>query len=648
MAKKDFVMRLSFSTRGCSCGGTRLAAHPCPECGAKPRQGEVDIPLQRRQRIRSAFLDKRVSVEPCESDFFDLLERAGQVVDPFLKALAALAAADREDLVAILSAGRVVDQLLADSSLTQPRPWTRPGRLLHEGVAQLSAGLYRFVDAMAASTLLDAQRIQAEAQAELDAAALSAAALGRSVSDLSSLFDLSSETFVQALATRVQDMVEAVSTGGSLSLLDVDRALVARVHQLVGDEPVADGVGLGVLWATALAEVIFDYDEFVSTASGIYALLRASGGFDGLHRTTAWQENQARARRSMMGASTALDAMLAAARHDTAEVRGMLLFAQDLIEGAGKHCLATLLAVTGGRSYGSLMAYDAGRLLNNARQQARLTHLVDGVDPAFRRASAHLDFEVREQTVVLQPGPHEQILDATQFFDRLLHLTESLHAVSTAIEVRILQAGGTLDLAGLELLATEDLVKLVLVSAGLEGVEVRIDGDTLLANAAGVLDDALSIVAAFMPIMPTQLQGVHMTWGTPGRTRTLVVPLNIMRPYLSAPEDSFEKTLRFWELTSAALLDDHPILRREGLRKLAALSAAESVGLPITELIKRVRSIRETVTRIGDEDCAEVLRSFIRFLRHRAMGEDHDPEDLGALRRIDTWGKARIKEPFRN
>jgi hypothetical protein len=409
VAKKDSAIKLAFATRRCNCGGTRLAANSCPECGAKPRTGEVDVPLQRRQRLRTAFLRRRIPTEPKETDFFDILDRAGKVADPLLKQLAIVAVADQEHLDALLSAALAVDQLVADSPPTQPRPWTRPGRLLHEGGSRLSTGLYGFVDAMAASTLLDAQRIQAEAQAQLDAAASSATALDRSVSELRKLFELSSGKFVEALAERVHGMVATVSPDGEMSLLETDRAAAERVRQIVGDEHVVEGVGLGVLWMTALAEVIYDYDEFLSTASGTYALLRDSTRFQELPLMDEWQQNATRARRSMVDASTALDAMLAAARHETAQARGMLLFAQDMTEGAGKHYLATLVAITGRKSYSSLVGSDAGALLNTARQHASLRQIVRGIDPALRRASAHLDFEVRQNAVVLQPGPHERL-----------------------------------------------------------------------------------------------------------------------------------------------------------------------------------------------------------------------------------------------
>jgi hypothetical protein len=191
------------------------------------------------------------------------------------------------------------------------------------------------------------------------------------------------------------------------------------------------------------------------------------------------------------------------------------------------------------------------------------------------------------------------------------------------------------------------LVRLVLASAGLDEIRVRIDGDTLLADATGVLNQPVSTVAAFMSIVPISLTTLRMTWAAKGHARSLVVPLDLMRAYMTSSEDETGKSLRFWELCSAALLDHQAVLRPDGLRKLAAVTAAGSMDLPIGDSIRRARSIREAVLRIGDQECADVLRRFIRFLRDREMGEEQDPEAQRALEQIVAWGESQIKEPFR-
>lgn len=81
----------------------------------------------------------------------------------------------------------------------------------------------------------------------------------------------------------------------------------------------------------------FHYDEYFAAASGTYELLRGDA-FDALTADAGWMANQERAVEVFVDAGIELEAVLAAARHDAAAVRGMLSFAQDLAEAAANTC----------------------------------------------------------------------------------------------------------------------------------------------------------------------------------------------------------------------------------------------------------------------------------------------------------------------
>lgn len=640
--KKQLGMRLRFATRKCVCGGTRIAGHVCPDCGARSRPGEVDGEVQRRQRVATAYRGRSADLEPQPSSLFDLTARSAGVVSPFLRALSNLSESLTDDATELLRAARILDQLVADASLPQLRPWRRAGRLVHNAIETLHSSLGRFVDAFSADTLLSAQAIQVDAQARLDAAAAMAGDLGIAIHDVDQILKSPAATVLGALASRVQDLL---SDHGSRSILDVDQAWTERVRAIVGpDEAIQGGVGLAVLWSTAFAEAVFDYDEYVVVASGTYELLR-SDAFDALTADADWLANQTHAVEVAVDAGVALDAVLAAARHDAAAVRGMLGFTQDLAEGPAKHLLATLLAITKQKSYETYMGCKLGMLMDAARTSSDLSSLVSEMSAVLRNASAHLDFGVRDDCVVLGHGSNEVVLTADEFADALLGFAQAVHGLSTAVQLRLLQRGvvaSTALPAGLNL---AQLVALLLTSAGLRKVQVAIEGQVLTVVGVGELVAPMTCVASLAPALPPDVLQVRLDWGN-DVAHTLLVPMDIFRDYAAAPEEGTVKSERFMALCAHSRFDDQPVLRRDAFLAMIGVEVGKAIPLPFPEGIARLRALRELVNSCGDPDAAAVLGLVLRALRLRAMEQHAEPEVTAALNGVVAWASVVADQPF--
>jgi hypothetical protein len=639
---KRFGMSLRFATRKCVCGGIRIAGQLCPDCGARPRPAEVDLELQRRQRVAAAYRARSAELEGLPGSLLDLTTRAAGVVSPFLRALSNLSESLTDDPSELLRAGRVLDQLLADSSLPQLRPWRRAGRVVHHAVEELHGSLNRFVDAFSADTLLSAQAIQADAQARLDAAAAMADDLALAIRDVDQILNAPAGRVLEALASRVRDLLLAEEPR---SILDVDHAWKERVRAIVGpDEPLEGGVGLAVLWSTAFAEVLFDYDEYLMAASGTYELLR-SDGFEALTMDTGWLANQERAVQVIVDAGVALDAVLAAARHDAAAVRAMLAFAQDLAEGPAKHVLATLLTIVKRKSYETYMGCKLGVLMDAASKSSELGPLVSGMNPVLRNASAHLDFDVQDDCIVLSPGSDQVVLTADEFADVLLELAQVVHALSTAVQLRLLQRGLVASHGVPAGLDPTDLVTVLLASAGLREVRVDIKGATLTIVGAGELVAPMTSVAALSPALPPEVDQVRLEWVS-DVVHTLEVRMDLFRDYAVALEDGAEKCERFMVLCANSRFDGQSVLRHDALRALIGVEAGKAISLPLAEAIARLRTLRQLAQSCNDPDAASVLTLVTRATRLRATGGHAEPEVPAALEAIVSWASVAVGQPF--
>lgn len=640
--KKKFGMSLRFATRKCVCGGVRIAGHVCPDCGARPRPAEIDVELQRRLRVAATYRARSADVQPAPASLFDLTARAAEVVSPFLCALSNLSASPNDDASELLRAGCVLDQLVADASLPQLRPWRRAGRIVHQAVETLRASLDRFVDAFSAETLLTAQAVQVDAQAQLDAAATMADDLDVAIHEVDQVLNSPAMTVLEVLASRVQDLLLG---HGPRSILDVDQAWTDRARAIVGpDEAIQGGVGLAVLWSTAFAEVLFDCDEYLAAASGTYELLRGEA-FDALTADAGWITNQERAAQVFVDAGIALEAVLAAARHDVAAVRGMLSFAQDLAEGPAKHVLATMLAIAKTKSYETYMGCKLGVLMDAASRSSDLSKLVSGMSSMLRNASAHLDFGVRDDCVVLRTGSAEVVLTADEFADALLEFAQVVHGLAAAVQIRLLQrgvVGSSVLPAGLD---HSELVALLMTSSGLCDVRADIAGATLTVMGAGDLVAPMTCVASIAPVLPTDVEQVRVEWAN-GVRHTLVVPMDLFRDYATAPEDGTAKIERFMVLCANSRFDDQPVLRRDGLRALIGVEAGKAISLELPEGIARTRALRQLAQSCGDPDAADVLRLVTRALRLRATGGGAEPEVSTALGALVSWASVKVSQPF--
>lgn len=178
-ARRDIMRRrrdnkalaLRFSVTTCSrCSAERLRARACDECGARPEAHEVQIDLQRRERLIRAFRDRRLAPESGNRlDPSTLNERFSHAHTQAVRALSS-AAMGGEDPATMVNAFAVLDQLVADAQRLWPRPGTNRGRHLASSLGLFAEGMELRIDAIVAPTIHAVQDLDRRANAKIDEA----------------------------------------------------------------------------------------------------------------------------------------------------------------------------------------------------------------------------------------------------------------------------------------------------------------------------------------------------------------------------------------------------------------------------------------------------------------------------------------------
>lgn len=394
--------------------------------------------------------------------------------------------------------------------------------------------------------------------------------------------------------------------------------------------------------------MLFDYDRYCAVASSLYQLIAGPGAFDSLAADPVWRQRHEQALTALLETSDTLQRTLSVASHDRAVVRFLLLFVQDVFEGACKHFAATILAQIGPRTYAALMDMQrSAALIHQVNDQPRTRTLSEGLLGSLRNSSGHYDFDVRGELVVLNPGPREEAYTAEAFTDELLYFVESAAALCLAFEIALMQRGlPTATPAGHPLLAPDYVLRLLATAAGLKNVDVIIEASEVSVVGTGAVASPIPTVGALLTIIPETIETLTFTWDDGERLRQLAVPLSLARAHMKLEPESFEKELAFIELCRMTTLNGQPYYTLEAFRHWVALQAGAAVKAPPIQSGQRYRVLRALATRVGDLHCAEVLRLVTRARRLIAQNEQVDPEALTALDELSAWESTPVTDIF--
>lgn len=578
--KRERGLWLRFGTITCTkCGGTRLLARECAECGARPEPQEVQYDLQRRARVVAEFRSRRIAADPTAAPNPDELQSD---IDRISKrVLRALSDAARSDRVAdsLITAFGELDQLVASWKNLRPRPDRNRGRVIGRSLEVFGEGIDLFVDAIIAPDMLSAQELERrgnrlieEAEAVRD--------------DLNELDD--SNVFLSEIApleslNRIGRSARQ-SAGHKSSVRELDAKLTSGVRW---ESPV--GMGLQAHTIQLMALQTFDFEMFTQIVS--ISDSAAGAGGEELAGSEEWKRCHARASAYLGSAVASVhQVIVSSGSNDFEIVHHAVVAVATWRDGVLKHALATMLASTI-EEYRRLVGKPGGYVI----RQAALTYpnllLDDNLTPSLRNAGGHAGVDVDEHGVRI--GDDE--LSMEDFVDRFLAYLETTIATFVGVTSAMARLGADFDCN--DYLAPRDRDAAVALFLGIfdlscEAIEVC--ADTLIIRATGPAPDWLTLSAALSAMFSTSIPHGKIHVSTEEGEHLFTTSLERFRKYADGIEllDVDQAALKLSAIVAASSLDGaSPWSEMEWDRIVKAITSRQETE-DLRAWVKSVRDLR--------------------------------------------------------
>lgn len=620
----------------------------CPTCGEAPDEREVDPDRQARQKAAASALQELeqgppvVPVAPGPEPF-GFFDRLSELPKSFLASLFEVAREPRRADQLIAAVKELLQAQGEAAAAPRLRPWIAAWRAIDGVLDRLGSVARHYLLALAADAPLEAQREARLAQAELDAAADPAVFLGKQMERWAEIEQ--AETFEQALVVSAE---HAFSQTGAADLLAFDRAGDEVFKRVTGRTGCPTGLGFGLNLIAQQAEGPFDDARFWQVATDAYALVAADRHWlADLVADEGWVEDFKRAMVTAWDTAVLNEGMTSAVRHERQAVRALLDLSEGSVEGPGKVFAATLLAAAKGRSYGAYRRQSAGALIEAARQQQGVAHMFLGLDPAIRRASAHQEFRLDGDDVVLMNrGTDAERLSREELVDRTLAAVESVNAIGLGMVCAAVVGGFDPDRlleVARAILPPEAAAALLLAGAGWRAPEVSIEnGVVFVSGQAEVGPRSLHQAAALLPLLPEECRELRLSARGSKGSRELRGPLDPLRRFSEAA-DELEKQVHLVEAHRTWQLDGDSLCTDDHVRKVVSVTAMQRLSQgQLRGGARLLRVSLEAARRVGLGDLEEAIRAVLAAIRANAAGVAAPGELEAALQPLVSWGAKRV------
>ena len=643
---------LSWSAIECGgCGIQRPRALPCSDCGAEPENHEVDPDRQRRQRIATnalASLDinapdsTHLSSDDVRHELSGLLRRISgvthTVLDDLQQALVDDAVAERLHMTTT-ELGEIAS---AVRHLPLSRPWTWVVRTVDTVVGELVAAVRGFLEALAADTPVEAQHAARRGEQHLDKLSLCADDLD----DAHTVLDAEESSVLDVMA---QFVTLASQATGSTDPLVWEAHGWSVVETLIGEPlPHHSGIGIQLLGLVLPTRMVFDEASFNEAVKTSYAAFRSTPDrLAALLEDPHIRADLADAHDHMVSGALIATTLLAASLPDHANLTALLDLSRTLTESLGKRLVAALRAVQTTKPYSTHRTKDISATLPAART-ARFGTAVDGIDLALRHASAHQEFRLDNDTVVLSPStPHPIRLTYAELLDHHIAGMEAMHANYIGLIAAAAHSHADLsDPRGLELLGL-DLRQLIEAGLRIWGwtVHAVVLDDFTLSIEATLPHDA-KVVTAIGVIAPYLPDGVHTVELTLIRHNERRHHLEgQLAPWHTHNNPGSDKTLALVDLLGSLRLDDRPAMPQAVHRRLIATWTSSAMRQDLPVAIPRLRRLRQSAQLVGDDELDAVIRGVIGAVRHRLDRAMLGPTSAADLPRLVRWMGTPAPDP---
>jgi hypothetical protein len=318
------------------------------------------------------------------------------------------------------------------------------------------------------------------------------------------------------------------------------------------------------------------------------------------------------------------------------EIEALLRLGARLTERVSATVLSILVSIERGTKLKRSADYSS---VHQAARQAGMASLLRGFDEQIRNASAHDDFEVGDEAVVL--GGRRGAIDRRaddELVDVVLAALESVAGIFAGLDCVLLELNHPAASDRLGDLDVESRVKIALAIAGTEPGRIRVTGTRIEVSAralASVSVRPLSVIAIMVPFLPDEFTSLRLHLKRQDATLAVEAPLRPFREFNASQGAAKESA--FVELLARTVINGRRVLSDRHVRFLtvvqahgyldSALGAAEAPLLGLVALARRLK----------DRDLAASLQAFVAAKRAREGGPALSHTDRIALKRLATY-----------
>lgn len=647
------VIDLNFAGIDClRCGDVRVRGLACPTCGTKPDPRETDAKTNLRRRVAELALERLAAPYPDQQPTAPLellLAIWGELeswIGGFLAALRNSADSAKGEVELLESIERFRSTRAKLAAVPRRRPWMGLLSELDELLDKTELIAREYLGAFTAVRPIEAQQAARRGQAAIDTAAARIEPISQRIARWTRI-----EGADTAEAVMAGLFAETYESTGAKDLGELDRAGQALVSRVTSSSECPDGTGIALVLADVQAQTALNEERFWAVVREVVQLFsRRPRRLRIAIQSPSWAADFVQSMESSYGAGVACQALLTAARRAHDDVRALLTLALDLVEGLGKHLVATLLSVQGGPDYEKLRVRDAGALLRNAEQKG-LGELIRGLDRTMRVARAHEEFRIQDEEVVLGGRKLPEVrLGMDELLDRVLTGCESVLAIEVAL--RTAAAVHKVPVPDLQLiddlgLAPEDALRVALATAGWSDATVLIEDRVIRVNGRWDLNPrtVVGLVGLLLSSAPIDVDSVELIAESASDVVRCEGPLEAFRNR-EASADELERELYFVEGLHRWLFNDRPVLSAEHVQKLIAARANDAVRKPLGDAVRELRILMAAAQRLNDNVLEEELRACIRQMRCRDLGLPTDDATRAPIGRLAGRALRNLAAPF--
>lgn len=603
-ARSSKGMQLKFGTITCGrCGGERLLARTCPDCGERPKVHEVQYELQRRERVVADFRSRReVPDHAIAPDTGSLDTDFGRSLNGVLRALSDASRSSRT-ADALVAAFGDMDQLVASWGNQLPRPQRNRGKTIGRALGTFAQGVELFVDALSAPDIHAAQEIAQRGNQLIREAEDVLEEIGE--------LNAAEETFASGSPVESLNRIgrEArLSVGWESTVAELD----ANLSSGVSWDAALPGMGLQSRTILLMAQSLFDLEEFVAVI-GVADKATTAGSF-ALAESDEWQRAHARAAAYLAGGAMTMHHAITADGSSELEVAHSAASAVTTWrDGVLRHTLATLLA-SSIDEYNHLVGKSGGHVAKKAASAHPDLLLNENLAPALRNAGGHAGVDLAEDG--LRIGDEKFTID--NFLDRVLAYFETTMATFVGVTLAMTRLGA--DLSNDAYLAPRDrhaAVALFLGTYDLDCVAVHVESDALTIQASGPEPDWMTLAAALSAIFPDSVERAQIRLSTGHGERTFTTSFERFRQYADGIGElpAEQAALHFSAIAAASRLDSASPWPQEDWNRVVQAVTRRSDGLDLRAWVKAVRKLRDFGVEAGQPHVVTQCESALAELR---------------------------------